>query len=53
MALSLLLLASLVSGATRPALAADRERLWSQLSAADFLSDGEKRVMLGFAEEKP
>jgi HK97 family phage portal protein len=36
-----------------PALAADRERLWSQLSAADFLTDGEKRAMLGFAEEKP
>jgi HK97 family phage portal protein len=36
-----------------PALAADRERLWSQLSAADFLSDGEKRAMLGFAEERP
>ncbi|MDB5689304.1 MAG: phage portal protein [Sphingomonas bacterium] len=36
-----------------PALAADRERLWSQLSAADFLTDGEKRVMLGFAEDKP
>ena len=35
-----------------PALAADRERLWSQLAAADFLSDGEKRVMLGFPESK-
>jgi HK97 family phage portal protein len=35
-----------------PALAADRERLWSQLTAADFLSDGEKRAMLGFAEER-
>ena len=36
-----------------PALAADRERLWSQLAAADFLSDGEKRTMLGFPENKP
>jgi len=36
-----------------PALAADRERLWSQVSAADFLSEGEKRVMLGFSENKP
>ena len=35
-----------------PALAADRERLWAQLSDADFLSDGEKRVMLGFPENK-
>lgn len=30
-----------------PALAEDRERLWSQLSAADFLSDEEKRALLG------
>jgi HK97 family phage portal protein len=30
-----------------PALAEDRERLWSQVSAAAFLSDAEKRVMLG------
>ncbi|WP_324743602.1 phage portal protein [Tsuneonella sp. CC-YZS046] len=30
-----------------PALAEDRERLWAQLSAADFLSDAEKREMLG------
>lgn len=30
-----------------PALAADRERLWAQVSAADFLSDEEKRRMLG------
>jgi HK97 family phage portal protein len=35
-----------------PALAADRERLWSQLAGADFLSEGEKRVMLGFPESK-
>ncbi|AKM09291.1 phage portal protein [Croceicoccus naphthovorans] len=30
-----------------PALAEDREKLWSQLSDADFLSDDEKRAMLG------
>jgi HK97 family phage portal protein len=30
------------------ALAADRERLWAQVSAADFLSVDEKREMLGF-----
>jgi HK97 family phage portal protein len=30
-----------------PALAEDRERLWAQVSAADFLSDAEKRAMLG------
>ncbi|NIJ23722.1 HK97 family phage portal protein [Sphingomonas japonica] len=29
------------------ALAEDRERLWAQVSAADFLSDPEKRAMLG------
>jgi phage portal protein BeeE len=32
-----------------PALAADRERLWAQLGAADFLSADEKRAMLGMA----
>jgi HK97 family phage portal protein len=32
-----------------PALAEDRERLWAQVSAADFLSDAEKRQMLGLA----
>ena len=31
-----------------PALAADRTTLWSQVSSADFLSDDEKRAMLGF-----
>ena len=38
-----------------PALAEDRERLWSQVSAADFLSADEKRAMLGLAilENKP
>jgi HK97 family phage portal protein len=30
------------------ALAEDRERLWAQVSGASFLSDAEKRVMLGF-----
>jgi len=30
------------------ALAEERERLWRQVSAADFLSDQEKREMLGF-----
>ena len=30
-----------------PALAEDRERLWTQVSGASFLSDGEKRLMLG------
>ncbi|KPL68928.1 portal protein [Erythrobacter sp. SG61-1L] len=30
-----------------PALAEDRERLWAQVSAAAFLSDDEKRAMLG------
>jgi HK97 family phage portal protein len=31
------------------ALAEDRQMLWSQVSAADFLTRGEKREMLGFA----
>ena len=31
------------------ALAGERERLWRQLNAADFLTDAEKREMLGFA----
>ena len=30
-----------------PALAEDRERLWAQVSSADFLSTAEKRAMLG------
>ncbi len=30
-----------------PALAEDRERLWSSVSAADFLTPTEKRAMLG------
>ncbi|MET0251742.1 MAG: phage portal protein [Novosphingobium sp.] len=45
-----------------PALAEDRERLWSQVSAAEFLSEDEKRALLGLppapsaradAENKP
>ena len=31
-----------------PALASDRQALWAQLSAADFLTVDEKREMLGF-----
>jgi HK97 family phage portal protein len=31
------------------ALSEDRERLWRQVSGATFLSDGEKREMLGFS----
>ena len=30
-----------------PALAEDRERLWAQVSAAEFLGDAEKRALLG------
>lgn len=30
------------------ALSEDRERLWAQVSGANFLSDAEKREMLGF-----
>ena len=30
-----------------PALAEDRERLWAQLSAAEFLDRGEKRALVG------
>lgn len=32
-----------------PALAEDRERLWAQVGAADFLSADEKRALLGLA----
>ncbi|MCJ2189143.1 phage portal protein [Novosphingobium beihaiensis] len=32
-----------------PALAEDRERLWAQVSAADFLDPQEKRALLGLA----
>jgi phage portal protein BeeE len=31
------------------ALSGERERLWRQLTAAKFLTDAEKREMLGFA----
>jgi HK97 family phage portal protein len=31
-----------------PALAVDRQALWGQVTAADFLSEDEKREMLGF-----
>jgi HK97 family phage portal protein len=34
------------------ALAEERERLWRQVSAADFLSDAEKREMLGFSNAR-
>jgi HK97 family phage portal protein len=30
-----------------PALAAEREALWARVAAAEFLSDGEKRALLG------
>ncbi|MFN2099112.1 phage portal protein [Altererythrobacter sp. MF3-039] len=33
-----------------PALSEDREKLWSRVAAADFLSDQEKRAMLGMDE---
>jgi HK97 family phage portal protein len=33
-------------------LAEDRARLWEQVGAADFLSEREKRELLGFAAEK-
>ncbi len=37
-----------------PALSEDRERLWSQVSEADFLTRAEKRQMLGLSpEDKP
>jgi HK97 family phage portal protein len=35
------------------ALAPDRERLWRQVRGADFLSDEEKREMLGFGGARP
>ena len=34
-----------------PALAEDREKLWSQVSGADFLNDDEKRKLLGLPEK--
>ncbi|ANY18796.1 Phage portal protein [Tsuneonella dongtanensis] len=35
-----------------PALAEDREKLWAQVSAADFLSDAEKRRLLNIGDAK-
>lgn len=35
-----------------PALAHDRERLWRQVSSASFLSDSEKRLILGMSQEE-
>jgi HK97 family phage portal protein len=35
-----------------PALAEDRERLWAQVSAADFLSSDEKRRMLNIGDSQ-
>lgn len=34
------------------ALSEDRERLWSQISSANFLSDDEKRAMLGLETQR-
>ncbi len=36
-----------------PALASDREALWDQVTAADFLSPQEKRAMLGLDPSQP
>lgn len=36
-----------------PALAEDREKLWSQVSGADFLTETEKREMLGLPPAPP
>ncbi|TKD51662.1 phage portal protein [Sphingomonas baiyangensis] len=36
-----------------PALGEDRGRLWERVSAADFLSDAEKRAMLGIEPAAP
>lgn len=36
-----------------PALSEDRERLWSQVSDAEFLTRAEKRQMLGLPPEEP
>ena len=32
-----------------PALSEDRERLWAQVTAADFLTPQEKRALVGLA----
>ena len=34
-----------------PALAEDRQQLWAQVTAADFLDASEKRALLGLAGE--
>lgn len=36
-----------------PALSEDRERLWKQVSEASFLTDDEKRMMLGLDPKEP
>ncbi len=36
-----------------PALAEDRERLWSQIGSAEFLTDSEKRDLLGLPKAAP
>ncbi len=36
-----------------PALSEDRERIWAQISAADFLTNDEKRAMLGIMPAAP
>ncbi|MEL6735845.1 MAG: phage portal protein, partial [Pseudomonadota bacterium] len=36
-----------------PALASETESLWAQLSASDFLTDGEKRARAGFPPRSP
>ncbi len=35
-----------------PALSADRERLWGQVAGADFLTDDEKRGLLGLGDAR-
>jgi HK97 family phage portal protein len=35
-----------------PALTSDRQALWAQLADADFLTDDEKRQMLGFGPKE-
>jgi phage portal protein BeeE len=35
-----------------PALAAEREALWRRVGAAGFLSDGEKRALLGLPKRQ-
>jgi HK97 family phage portal protein len=35
-----------------PALSEDRERLWAQVSAAGFLTDAEKRAVLGLEDRR-